>query len=66
MRRAAQDDLVRVWADEIAGYGTAAHYAERLGHAEAAGLLRQSLQEEQLADTRLNFLAKGYINQKAM
>ncbi len=25
---------------EISGYGTAAHYAERLGHTEAAGLLR--------------------------
>lgn len=51
---------------EIAGYGTAAHYAERLGHAEAASLLRQTLQEEQLTDTRLNDLAKGYINQRAM
>lgn len=51
---------------EIAGYGTAAHYAERLGHTEAAGLLRQTLKEEQLADTMLNDLAKGYINQRAM
>ena len=51
---------------EIAGYGTAAHYAERLGHSEAASLLRQSLQEEQLTDTKLNDLAKNYLNQKAM
>ncbi|SMB90362.1 protein of unknown function DUF892 [Hymenobacter roseosalivarius DSM 11622] len=51
---------------EISGYGTAAHYAERLGHTEAAGLLRQTLQEEQLTDTKLNDLAKNYINQKAM
>lgn len=51
---------------EIAGYGTAAHYAERLGHDEAASLLRQSLQEEQLTDTKLNDLAKNYLNQKAM
>jgi ferritin-like metal-binding protein YciE len=50
---------------EIAGYGTAAHYAERLGKAEAAQLLRQTLAEEQQADTKLNKLAKGYINQKA-
>ena len=50
---------------EIAGYGTAAHYAERLGHTEAADLLRQTLSEEQLTDTKLNDLAKNYINQKA-
>jgi ferritin-like metal-binding protein YciE len=56
----------RVEHYEIAGYGTAAHYAERLGHSEAASLLRQTLQEEQLTDTKLNDLAKGYINQKAM
>lgn len=50
---------------EISGYGTAAHYAERLGKMEAAQLLRQTLAEEQQADTKLNKLAKGYINQKA-
>ncbi|GAB2534356.1 YciE/YciF ferroxidase family protein [Rufibacter soli] len=50
---------------EIAGYGTAAHYAERLGHVEAAQLLRVTLAEEQKTDTLLNKLAKGYINQKA-
>lgn len=51
---------------EISGYGTAAHYAERLGHSEAAGLLRETLQEEQKTDTILNELAKNYINKKAM
>jgi ferritin-like metal-binding protein YciE len=51
---------------DIAGYGTAAHYAERLGQNEAASLLRQSLQEEQLTDTKLNELAKNYLNQRAM
>lgn len=50
---------------EISGYGTAAHYAERLGKAEAAELLRKTLAEEQAADTKLNKLAKGYINAKA-
>ncbi|MDF7810071.1 ferritin-like domain-containing protein [Hymenobacter sp. YC55] len=50
---------------EISGYGTAAHFAERLGHTKAADLLRQSLEEEQLTDTKLNDLAKNYINQKA-
>jgi ferritin-like metal-binding protein YciE len=29
-------------------------------------LLRQSLEEEQLTDTKLNDLAKNYLNQKAM
>ena len=51
---------------EISGYGTAAHYAQRLGHTEAAGLLRQTLEEEQLTDTKLNDLAKNYLNQKAL
>ena len=51
---------------EISGYGTAAHYAERLGHTEAAALLRQTLQEEQFTDTKLNDLAKSSINAKAM
>ncbi|MCB2410821.1 ferritin-like domain-containing protein [Hymenobacter lucidus] len=50
---------------EISGYGTAAHYAERLGNSQAAELLRQTLEEEQLTDTKLNELAKNYINQKA-
>lgn len=51
---------------EISGYGTAAHYAERLGLKDVARLLNATLQEEQNADTKLNNLAKSYINQKAM
>jgi len=51
---------------EISGYGTAAHFAERLGHPEAFELLSQTLKEEQNADTKLNKLAKGSINKKAM
>ena len=31
---------LRIGHYEMAGYGTAAHYAERLGHSEAANLLR--------------------------
>jgi ferritin-like metal-binding protein YciE len=50
---------------EISGYGTAAHFAEFLGHAEAAQLLNQTLKEEQNADTKLNNLAKSSINKKA-
>ncbi|SHJ05531.1 Ferritin-like metal-binding protein YciE [Hymenobacter daecheongensis DSM 21074] len=56
----------RVEHYEISGYGTAAHYAQRVGQAEAAKLLHESLSEEQAADTKLNNLAKGYINQKAL
>ena len=51
---------------EISGYGTAHHYAERLGHPEVARILEATLKEEQNTDTKLNKLAKGYINQKAM
>jgi ferritin-like metal-binding protein YciE len=51
---------------EISGYGTAAHFAERLGNSQAAELLRQTLDEEQLTDTKLNDLAKNYLNQKAV
>ncbi|QIX60194.1 ferritin-like domain-containing protein [Hymenobacter sp. BT18] len=50
---------------EISGYGTAAHFAGRLGHEQAAELLRQTLDEEQLTDTKLNDLAKNYLNRKA-
>jgi ferritin-like metal-binding protein YciE len=50
---------------EISGYGTAAHFAERLGKKDALKLLQQTLAEEQKTDTLLNDLAKSYINQKA-
>ena len=51
---------------EISGYGTAAHYAERVGLKDVARILNATLEEEQATDTKLNKLAKGYINQKAM
>jgi ferritin-like metal-binding protein YciE len=50
---------------EIAGYGTAAHLADGLGFKMVADLLRQTLQEEQNTDTKLNDLAKNNINRKA-
>ena len=56
----------RVEHYEISGYGTAAHFAERLGHTEAAKLLNETLKEEQATDTKLNELAKRSINKKAM
>jgi ferritin-like metal-binding protein YciE len=51
---------------EISGYGTAAHFAQRLGKNDVFKLLEQTLNEEQKTDTLLNDLAKNYINQKAM
>jgi ferritin-like metal-binding protein YciE len=50
---------------EISGYGSAAHYAEMLGHEGIAKRLRLTLEEEQQADTKLNFLAKNIVNRKA-
>jgi len=47
---------------EISGYGSAAHYAEMLGFEGIAKRLRLTLEEEQQADTKLNFLAKSIIN----
>lgn len=51
---------------EISGYGTAHHYAEKLGFKEAMKLLAETLKEEQKADTSLNDLAKSKINKEAM
>jgi ferritin-like metal-binding protein YciE len=50
---------------EISGYGSAAYYAEMLGYEAIAARLRLTLQEEQQADTKLNFLAKNVINDRA-
>jgi ferritin-like metal-binding protein YciE len=36
------------------------------GHTQAANLLLQTLDEEQLTDTKLNDLAKNYLNAKAL
>ena len=50
---------------EIAGYGTAHHYAKELGHREIAELLEQTLNEEKGADDRLNNLAIERLNKRA-
>jgi ferritin-like metal-binding protein YciE len=50
---------------EISGYGSAACYAEMLGHSSIAKRLRMTLAEEQEADTKLNFLARQIINERA-
>jgi ferritin-like metal-binding protein YciE len=55
----------RVEHYEIAGYGTARAYAEQLGETEAERLLKQTLDEESMANHKLNELAKSKINLQA-
>ena len=56
----------RVEHYEIAGYGTARTFAERLGHSEAARLLQQTLDEEGGADKKLTQIAEaGGVNAQA-
>lgn len=50
---------------EISGYGTAATYADMLGHKEVADLLKQTLSEEENTDKKLSKLAKTNINKQA-
>lgn len=51
---------------EIAAYGSAATYAEELGHDEALKLLKQTLDEEERTDKLLTEVAEGGVNQRAM
>lgn len=51
---------------EISGYGSAAYYAKMLGYEGIAKRLYLTLAEEQDADTKLNFLAKSIVNQRAL
>ena len=55
----------RVEHYEIAAYGCLITYAQTLGHADAARLLKQTLAEEEAADEKLTQLAEGGINQAA-
>lgn len=50
---------------EMAAYGTLIAWAQSMGHVEAAGLLKQTLDEEKAADETLTELAVGGINQTA-
>ncbi len=56
----------RVEHYEIAGYGTLGAYARRLGHDEAAALLKQTLDEESATDKKLSALAEAIINPEAV
>jgi ferritin-like metal-binding protein YciE len=55
----------RVEHYEIAGYGTARTFAQRLGHGRAADLLQQTLDEEGKTDHRLTSIAEGMVNRDA-
>lgn len=61
----------RVEHYEIAGYGTAAQFADEMSHEQEARLLKETLGEEKQADDELSTLATGGlfsegINQDAM
>jgi ferritin-like metal-binding protein YciE len=55
----------RVEHYEIAGYGTARTFAQRLGHGRAAELLQQTLDEEGNTDHRLTRIAESMVNPDA-
>jgi ferritin-like metal-binding protein YciE len=56
----------RVEHYEIAGYGCARTFAERLGNEQAAKLLQQTLDEEGAADKKLTQIAMERVNEEAM
>jgi len=55
----------RVEHYEIAGYGTARTFAQRLNRHDAARLLQETLDEEGAADKKLTALAEQTVNPKA-
>jgi ferritin-like metal-binding protein YciE len=55
----------RVEHYEIAGYGTARTFAQRLGKQDAARLLQQTLDEEGAADKKLTQIAEQSVNMQA-
>ena len=56
----------RVEHYEIAAYGCLRTYAQLLGYDDAAGLLQQTLREEEATDKKLTELGEGGINQAAV
>ena len=50
---------------EIAGYGTARAWAERLGYDKAARLLQETLDEESMANEKLTQSAESHVNMEA-
>jgi ferritin-like metal-binding protein YciE len=55
----------RVEHYEMAGYGTARTFAQRLGWDEAARLLQSTLEEEKAADEKLTEIAESQVNVQA-
>jgi len=55
----------RVEHYEIAAYGTARTFAQRMGNREAARLLQQTLDEEAATDKKLTQIAEQHINLQA-
>ena len=51
---------------EMAGYGTACTFAQRLGDEKATQLLQQTLNEEKAADKKLTTIAESMINEEAV
>jgi ferritin-like metal-binding protein YciE len=50
---------------EITRYGSLIARAQRLGRADAARILEQTLQEEKAADTKLTAIAEDKVNLRA-
>jgi len=50
---------------EIASYGTARAWAERLGYDQASRLLQQTLEEESMANEKLTKIAESHVNMEA-
>ncbi len=50
---------------EIAGYGTARTWAQRLGYDDAARTLQQTLDEESMANEKLTRIAESHVNVEA-
>ena len=50
---------------EIAGYGTARAWAQRLGYDKAARLLQETLEEESTANEKLTKIAETHVNMQA-
>lgn len=56
----------RVEHYEIAGYGSARTFAQKLGQGEVAKLLQKTLDEEGAADKKLTKIAESRVNESAL
>jgi ferritin-like metal-binding protein YciE len=50
---------------EIASYGTARAWAQRLGYDKAARFLQETLEEESMANEKLTKIAESHVNMEA-